>query len=189
MLEKGRAAEARHPCPTNSAFAAFVEGGLTAVEDPGGAIPLYLSAIEVARSSGGNFVEGVASVALASARTRTGDVAAAAAGFADLLDYWHSTGHQTQLWTTARNSAQLLADQGRTGAAAMLLIRADATPGAAAVDQEIARHTGRVLLVPGDVVAPDEVDALRQDAGQLTTSAVIDVAKGELASVSAGQGH
>jgi len=30
-------------------------------------------------------------------------------GFAHLLDYWHTTGHQTQLWTTARNAAQLLA--------------------------------------------------------------------------------
>ena len=185
LLGEARAAEARRPCAAHRAFASYVEGELAAVEDPGRAIPLYLSAIEVAKACGANFVEGVATVALASARTRTGDLAAAAEGFRHILDYWHSTGHQTQLWTTARNAAQLLAGEGRGRAAALLLIRADETPAAASVDPEIARHSGRMFATPVDVVAPYELDALRRDSAQMTTREVIELATGELAAVAA----
>ena len=186
ILDEARAVVSRQPCPSQRAFVAYVEGELAAVEEPERAIPLYLSAIEQASACGGNFVEGVATVALASARIRTGDLAAAAADFRHILDYWHTTGHQTQLWTTARNAAQLLAGEGRGRAAALLLIRADATPAAAAVDPDIARHSGRMFITPEDVVAPEELDSIREAAQQMTAREVIELATGELATIAAG---
>ena len=116
-----------------------------AVEDPAAAIPLYLSAIEGARPVGANFVDGIASVALASARTRTGEHAAAAEIFGHLLGYWAATGHGPQLWTTARNAVPLLVAHGRTREAALLLLHADRAPNAAAVNEQIARHSGRAF--------------------------------------------
>ena len=65
----------------------------------------------------------------AAARTRIGDVSGAAAGFAYLLDFWRQTGQTTQLWTTARNAAGLLSALGRSRAAVLLLICADANQG------------------------------------------------------------
>ena len=56
---------------------------------------------------GATFVAGVAGVALASVRAKTGDRATAAAAYRDLLDHWRTTGHGPQLWTTARNAAAL----------------------------------------------------------------------------------
>jgi hypothetical protein len=69
----------------------------------------------------------------------------------------------------------------------LLLIRADSTPGAAAVDRDIARHSGRVFLVPSDVMEADELEVLRQDADRMTTRAVIDQALGELGEVAASR--
>lgn len=76
-----------------------------------------------------------------------------------------------------------MAGEGRGRAAALLLIRADETPAAAAVDPDIARHSGRMFTTPADVVAPDELDALRRDAAQMTTREVIELATSELAAV------
>ncbi len=183
LLEQGRAAESLQPCIADRAFTAYVEAELVAVEDPARAIPLYLWAMEQAQACGANFVEGVASVALASARTRTGDVGGAAEVFGHMLDYWRTTGHQTQLWTTARNAARLLAEQGRRRTAALLLIRADATPAAAAVDRDIARHSGRVFLAPSEVAPAEEIPHLEQEAIRMTTRELVDLARSDLAAL------
>ncbi len=143
LLARARDADALHPRASPRAFTDYVEGELVAVEDPAAAIPLYLSAIEGARGVGANFVDGVASVALASARTRTGEHAAAAEIFGHLLGYWAATGHGPQLWTTARNAVPLLVAHDRTREAALLLLHADRAPNAAAVNEQIARHSGR----------------------------------------------
>ena len=110
---------------------------------------------------------GVAGVALASARARTGDPATAAAAYSDLLDYWRTTGHGPQLWTTARNAATLLLAEGHPREAALLLLRADATPQAAAVDPDIARHSGRSFVPVSTVVGADELESLRAEAAAL----------------------
>ena len=128
LLAQARDADALHPCASPRAFTDYVEGELVAVEDPAAAIPLYLSAIQGARSVGANFVDGIASVALASARTRTGDHAGAAEMFEHLLGYWSATGHGPQLWTTARNAVPLLVAHDRTREAALLLLHADRAP-------------------------------------------------------------
>ena len=54
-------------CTSPRAFARYVDGEIVAGADPESAIASYTRAIEGSRSVGANFVEGVASVALASA--------------------------------------------------------------------------------------------------------------------------
>ena len=140
------------PVSSNHAFITYVEGELLAVDDPSTALSSYVAAVEEANRVGASFVAGVASVALASARARTGDPAAAAAAYRGLLDYWRTTGHGPQLWTTARNAAALLVAQGHTREAALLLARADATPQATAVGPDIARHSGRSFVPVSSLV-------------------------------------
>ena len=104
-----------------------------------------------ARSVGANFVEGVASVALASARTRTGDHVGAAELFGHLLGYWSATGHQPQLWTTARNAVPLLVcarphPGGRAAPAAR-----GPPPSGGGRHKQIARHSGRSFTSVDDL--------------------------------------
>lgn len=123
------------------------------------------------------FVEGVASVALASVRTRIGDVSAAADGFGHLIDFWRRTGQITQLWTTAR----LLSTVGRSRTAALLLLlSADAAPGAAAVGPEIARFSGRAFTPVDELVAGADLAELRAEAVRLGAGVVLDRAVWEL---------
>lgn len=165
---------------SESAFTAYVEGELRATQEVEASLPFYLVAIEQARRAGATFVAGVASVALASARTRTGDVAGAADGFGYLIDYWRRTGQITQLWTTARNAAGLLTAVDRPRTAALILLCADADPGAAAVGPEIARHSGRAYTLVDDLVTEAELAELRAEASRLGTDAVLDLATTEL---------
>ena len=75
LLAEARQHESTSPNGSNHAFITYVEGELVAVDDPAAAIASYVAAVEEARSVGANFVAGVAGVALASARARTGDPA------------------------------------------------------------------------------------------------------------------
>ncbi|QBR91153.1 BTAD domain-containing putative transcriptional regulator [Nocardioides euryhalodurans] len=186
ILDRAHDANARGGSVSMAAFAAYVEGELRAAADPAAAVPHYLEAIEGGARVGATFVEGVARVALASARTRTGDVAGAADGFAYLLDAWRRTGQETQLWTTARNAAGLLAAAGRSEAAARLLICADAAPGAATVGHEIARHSGRVYVPVTDVVDGATLERLREETWRVGPGEVLDRATAELRDVAAG---
>jgi predicted ATPase/DNA-binding SARP family transcriptional activator len=167
-------------CGSHEAFVSYVEGELRMNTEPQASIPHYLDAIAVAGRVGCNFVEGVARVSLATARARTGDVAAAAEGFGYLIEFWRRTDQTTQLWTTARNAAELLAGVGRTELAALLLEAADSTPGTAAVGPEIARHSGRAWTKVTDIVDADILQRVRTDLTNLGTSAVLDRALIEL---------
>lgn len=172
-----------HPCTSPRAFAEYVEGEMVAAADPVAAMASYTRAIEDARSVGANFVDGVASVALASVRTRTGDHAGAAELFGHLLDYWSSTGHQPQLWTTARNAVPLLVAHGSTREAALLLLQADRAPRAASVNEQIARHSGRAYTSIDDLVEPGTLEELRAEEDHLTAGDVIALAQTALARI------
>lgn len=185
LLDRAHADNDLSGCPSHRAFAAYVEAEVCAVDRVEDAVPHYLRAIDEARDCGVVFVEGVASVGLASARARTGDVRGAASGFADLLDSWLRTGHATQLWTTARNAAGLLAAAGRTHTAALLVICAERQPGAAAVSPAIARHSGRVFVDVEDVVAADDLPALRVDVERMGIGGVLDAARTDLLDLAA----
>ena len=119
-------------------------------------------------------------MSLASAQARTGDVAGAADGLAYLIEFWRRTGQATQLWTTARNAAELLASAGRPLTAALLLVVADSIPGAAAVSPEIARNSARAFVRVEDTVAEGELLHVRHEAAQLGGPAVLDRAVKEL---------
>jgi predicted ATPase/DNA-binding SARP family transcriptional activator len=188
LLDRAHAAQGPGGARSVTAFVSYVEGELLGARDPAAAVPHYREAIAAARATGADFVWGVASVALASARARTGDTAGAAEEFARLLQYWRWTGQQTQLWTTARNAAGLLAATGSTDVAALLLLSADATPAAAAVGQEIARHSGRVY-VPVESLADDtRLAVLREEVAALGPEGVLDRAVTELQAVAEAQG-
>ncbi len=180
LLDRAHAVIAAAPCDSHVAFAAYVEGELRANDRVEDSVPYYREAMAVARRCGATFVEGVASVALASANTRTGDVAAAAEGFDCLLDAWSRTGQTTQLWTTARNAAGLLASVGATHTAALVLVCADRQPGAAAVDPAIARYSGRMYVPLADLVAGHEVQGLSAEVDRLTPAGVLDLLRREL---------
>jgi predicted ATPase/DNA-binding SARP family transcriptional activator len=167
-------------CGSHRAFVAYVEGELRAGSEPEEAIPFYVEAISNAERVGCHFVEGVARVSLASTQARVGDVAGAARGFGYLIASWRRTGQSTQLWTTARNAAALLATTGHPRTAALLLACAEAVPGAAAVDETIARFSGRSYTPIEALVDADELAQVRAEAARLGPNAVLDRAQAEL---------
>ncbi len=185
LLDRAHAVATVSPCGTAASFLAYVEGELRARERVEESLPYYHEAIAVARDVGCSFVAGVASVALASARTRTGDVPGAAEAFAYLLDHWRRTGQETQLWTTARNAAGLLSAVGRPETAALLVLRADVAPGAAAVGPEIARFSGRRFTPAVDLVGEVRLAELRALAERLGPGGVLDRAMAELRELAA----
>ena len=172
-------------CGSHRAFVAYVEGELLVTSDPAAALPHYSEAIAEAARVGCSFIEGVARVSSASARTRSGDLVRAAEEFAYLIESWRRTGQVTQLWTTARNAAELLASVGNTETAALLLICADSVPGAAAVGPEIARFSARAYLPLEDLVDETKLRELRTSANALGAKTVLDRALVELRNLSA----
>jgi tetratricopeptide (TPR) repeat protein len=184
LAEARRHVELR-PIGSNHAFVTYVEGELAAADSPEVALVRYTAAVEEARSVGATFVAGVAGVALATLQARIGDPATAAAAYGRLLDAWRASGHGPQLWTTARNAATLLVDHGHSREAALLLLRADATPDAAAVDPEIARHSGRSFVPVETVVDAVELESLRAEVAAMSTKDVIELARAALSRIAA----
>jgi tetratricopeptide (TPR) repeat protein len=186
LLDATASAVAACRCPSHAAFVAYVEGELCAAQEPERAVRLYQEAIDLAGPVGATFVEGVASVALASVRARSGDLAGAAAGFGVLLGSWRRTGQGTQLWTTARNAAGLLARTGHRRTAAMLVLCADRQPGAAAVSPTISRHSGRAFVDVDDLLPAAELDRARAEVVALGPDGVLAAAREALAQVAGG---
>ena len=178
LLAQAREANERVPSVGNRAYNHYAAGEI-AVE-PQRAVREYTVARELARSCGATFVEGVATVGLASVLTTTGDVTEAAGGFLMLLDYWPVTGNQTQLWTTVRNAALLLLDVGRVETAALLLASADAAGSASSVG---GASGSRVTLASErlqELMGPSGLAAVRARAGTLDVADVLRLAREEL---------
>jgi hypothetical protein len=72
-----------------------------------------------------------------------------------LLDYWPTTGNQTQLWTTVRNAALLLLANDRTRPAALTLMAADAAGAASVVGGDSGYPLVRAQATVGERL-PDE---------------------------------
>lgn len=111
--------------PTARAWLDYVEGEIMLVVDPARAAAALDRAVETARAVGSTFVSGVATVALAAAETRTGDIARAIELFAEVIRHWQRTGMWVQQWTTLRNLAELFANVGMPEPAVILLAAAD----------------------------------------------------------------
>jgi hypothetical protein len=149
---------------------------VAADDDPELAADLYITAVQTARRSGAGFVDGVASVGLASLRTRGGDVRAAAEGYAQLLDYWSATGNVTQLWTTLRGVARLLVRAGDLRTAVVLLAASDGAGSAAAVDD----HEREVRAELERRLAADDLSAAHRAAADTGPSQAVVLARGVL---------
>ena len=153
LLDRAVIEELAHPCLSHQAFRLYVEGEIAAATDPTTAESAYVAAVEVARRCRAGFIEGVATVGLAALWTRTGNIDAAARGFHLLLEYWQSSGNETQLWTTVRNVARLVIEQGDAVLGARLLEAADRSPAAAEVmgdELEFNQQAQRVLRERSD---------------------------------------
>jgi hypothetical protein len=178
LLTRAREATEQLPSVSDRAYNHYAAGEIAA--DPHQAVREFTAARDLARSCGATFVEGVATVGLASVLTTTGDVAEAADGFLMLLGYWPVTGNQTQLWTTVRNAALLMLDRDRVTVAALLLARADAADSAASVGGESGSRLALAAERLQQLLDPDEQLSVRSRAATLTVPEVLDVARSEL---------
>jgi hypothetical protein len=128
--------------------------------DTGAAERHYVRAIELARTAGATFLDGVASVGLVALRGRAGRTADALRGYRDVVDYFARTGNWTHLWPALRNLADLLQRIGDTDPAAALHAAADHAPDAPAIDrsgrplepQAVSMSRAEVLQVARDAI-------------------------------------
>lgn len=160
------------PSPSHRAWVQYVAGELIAASDPGTAVGHYTAAVDLARSCGAGFVEGVAAVGLAAARAARGDVRAAAEDYVGLLRYWSGTGNLTQLWTTVRDAAVLLDAHGSADAAGLLLRAAGSADAASALVGMAAQRVREIL----DRIGADRVAELDARARSMSAADVVEVA-------------
>ncbi|WP_369133893.1 BTAD domain-containing putative transcriptional regulator [Modestobacter sp. I12A-02662] len=122
--------------PSMQSWTAYVQGEIESLAgDSGAAEEAYLRAIELARSSGGTFLAGVAMVGLLAGRGRSGRTREALNGYREVIDYFERTGNWTHLWATLRNLADLLRGLGEERPAGLIDAAADAAPDAPADDR------------------------------------------------------
>jgi predicted ATPase/DNA-binding SARP family transcriptional activator len=124
--------------PTQQAYVAYVRGEILALDASPEATVHLRRAVDLARESRASFVEQVAALTLATVAAEAGDVQGAVESYRAVVDHWRRTGSWTQQWTTLRNVAVLLAHEGMTEDALMLVVAADAAADSSALAQEAA---------------------------------------------------
>ncbi|MGS0684540.1 BTAD domain-containing putative transcriptional regulator [Nakamurella sp. GG22] len=169
-----------HSWPSVTAFVSYIQGEVLATNDPDAAIAAYTEAGQTARRCGAGFIEGAAMVGRATLSTASGDTTTAANSYRCLLDYWQSTGNRTMLWTTARNTAQLLLDQDRNHTAAIVLAAADAAHSANTPDTPIAEGLQRLTTILTQRLGATSLETLRQEAQSLGEEEVLDLMRNDL---------
>ncbi|MEO1059352.1 MAG: hypothetical protein AAFY28_20800, partial [Actinomycetota bacterium] len=92
-------------------------------------------AIAKARSVESSFVAGVAMVTLASVYVAHGDVGRANETYEELIRHWLRSGSWTQLWTTLRNVAELVAES-HPATSWEIMVAADNDANSPAVDED-----------------------------------------------------
>jgi predicted ATPase/DNA-binding SARP family transcriptional activator len=133
----------------------------------------YVRAIELARSAGATFVDGVASVGLLTVRADAGRVGEALHGYRELVEYWEHTGSWIQQWTTLRNLARLLHGLGDHEPALFLEVAADHAPEAAAVSDAVWTAPVSAARALDDAT----VSRIRDDASSCPRAAVLHAAR------------
>jgi predicted ATPase/DNA-binding SARP family transcriptional activator len=163
--------------PSHQAFGHYTAAEIEAAAHPDAAAELYGRAIELARRAGASFIEGVASVGLVRLWTAGGRTHQALEGYRALLTSWRRSGHWTQMWTTLRNLAVLLAATGQPEAAARLVAAAEAAPEAAAVTVDaVAAELAEVNERAAAELGPERLAAVRAEAAAQARSEVVDAA-------------
>jgi predicted ATPase/DNA-binding SARP family transcriptional activator len=175
--------------PATQAFARYAQGECLAETDPDRASSSVEEALELARSSGAWFVEGVALLTAASLRARHGHAAAALPSFAELVHHWRRSGSWTQQWTTLRNLAELLV---------RLDIDEDAVAIAAAASAAAVERSAAPSFGPGSDRLSDALATARARLGDdayeaawargtgLAANAVVDLALATIEAHTAG---
>jgi tetratricopeptide (TPR) repeat protein len=163
-LDRARELQARGRAgavsPSMRAWNHYVAGEIESLAgDTGAAERHYVRAIELARTAGATFLDGVASVGLVALRGRAGRTADALRGYRDVVDYFARTGNWTHLWPALRNLADLLQRIGDTDPAAALHAAADHAPDAPAIDRG-----GRPLVPQAVSMSRAEVLQVARDA-------------------------
>jgi tetratricopeptide (TPR) repeat protein len=138
VLDRARAWAADHGAPTDIAVAHYATGELLGPETK--AIKHYEQAIALTRDVGSTFVEGIATVGLASVQAAAGRPDDALRLYERVVRHWLRTGNWTQQWTTLRNLATLLADLGDQSTADVLVGAAARAPAAATDKPTQRRH-------------------------------------------------
>lgn len=121
LLEAGWQVVEAADQPTLRAGYHYLEGEVRLDDDPAAALRSFQEAIELARSVGNRFIEGVARVAAASLEARHGQPDGALAAFREIVDHWRASGDWAHMWTTLRNLLLLFQRIGADGQAAVLL--------------------------------------------------------------------
>jgi len=177
LLDRATVAHEHDGSPSNRAFAVYTAAEMAAGTDPDRAVELYGEAIALARSVGATFIDGVASVGLVRLWSASGRSRPALAGYRTLLTDWRRSGHWTQMWTTLRNLAILLAEAGQPEPAVTLLAAADAATEAADVRVEaVAEELAAVETALVAELGEDRVASLQDRATRLPRAEVVDVA-------------
>ena len=168
LLERATVAGEQHGPPCHQAFTIYTAAEMEASTDPDLAVEHYGEAIALAGSVGATFVAGVASVGLVRLWGAAGRVHPALEGYRTLLAGWRRSGHWTQMWTTARNLATLLAEVGQPDAAVTLLAAADASTEAADVQVEVvAAELAAVRAELVERLGAERVGALQARAARM----------------------
>ncbi len=132
-------------------------------------------AIASARTLDAPFIEGVATVTLASQYTAMGDTQQAAAKYSDLIGLWLRSGSWTQLWTTLRQASELLAERHPHTALAILRTADADHTSSAALDADSAARIGE-LTARLEAAVDESVEPLpRLTVAEQTRSALADL--------------
>ena len=184
LLDEAREHEATSPNSSNHAFLTYVEGELVAVDDPGGGRPVVRRRDRGGAQRGrhlrgrrGRRRPGLR----AGADRRPGRPPPRRTPSCSTTGAPPGTGRSCGPRPATPPRCSLA--EGHPREAALLLLRADATPQAAAVDPDIARHSGRSFVPVSTVVGADELEALRAEAAALSASEVVDAARAALQSI------
>jgi predicted ATPase/DNA-binding SARP family transcriptional activator len=177
LLERVFASTGGARAMSSQAFAHYTAAEIEAATDPDAAADLYGRAIELARTAGASFVEGVASVGLVRLWSAGGRTRRALEGYRTLLVGWRRSGHWTQMWTTLRNLAVLLAAIGEPETAALLVAAAEAAPEAATVSVDtVAAELAEVDERAAAELGPERLAAVRAEAARMARTEVVDAA-------------
>ena len=167
LLAEAREHEATSPNGSNHAFITYVEGELLAVDDPAAADPPRTSPPSRRRAASAPTSwpawprwrwprPARGPVTWRPPRRRTDD----------LLDYWRTTGHGPQLWTTARNAATLLLAEGHPREARLAAPAAPTPPRRRRPSTPTSPGTAAAASCRSPrVVGGDELESLRAEVG------------------------
>ncbi len=117
--------------PTLAAFSSYISGEIdSSAGSRDQAEKHYAHAIDLARTAGATFLEGIATVGGLSLLAHSNRIEEALRGYDEVINYWARTGNWIQQWITLRNLAALLHDLGEHQPATALLIAAEHAPDA-----------------------------------------------------------